>query len=75
MYRDFKNPKFKYLFNRPDNMLIAPFQLMITGYIFIILRTTMEYRSRNWNKNAANTYVKIIPHRWKLYSSELHDES
>lgn len=75
MSRDFKNPKFRYLLNKTDNMLITPFQLMIIGYIFIILRTTMEYRSRNCNKNAANAYVKIIPHRWKLYSSELHDES
>lgn len=48
---------------------------MITSYIFIILRTTIEYWSRNWNNNVANEYVKIIPHSWKLYSSELHDES
>lgn len=38
--------KFK-SFKQADSLLISPFQFMITGYIFIILRANVEYRSRN----------------------------
>lgn len=63
------------LASKSDSLLITPFQLMITCYVLIILRSTIEYWSWNWNKNAANECMKIIPHRWKLYSSDLHDAS